>query len=69
MGPTELAELTTGSGSLSVSVNEGPPGSPDILSAIPARRVRELRFLRPLEAAARFGSRAASGPVLLVYTK
>jgi hypothetical protein len=67
--PPELAELTTTAGSLSVSVNEGPLGSPDILATIPARRVREMRYLRPLDASARFGSNAASGPVLVIYLK
>jgi hypothetical protein len=67
--PSELAEMTTAAGSLTVSVNEGPPGSPDVLSVIPVRRIREMRLLRPIEAAARFGPNSAGGPVLLVYTK
>lgn len=67
--PLGLEELDTNPGSMSVSVNEGPPGSPDILSVIPARTVREVRYLRPLDAAARFGIAVAGGPVLVVYTR
>lgn len=54
---------------LSVSINGGPVGSPDILSALPARIVREMRYLLPADAAARFGQTAGGGPVLIVYTK
>lgn len=53
--------------SFSVSINEGLPQAIDILTTIPARTVREMRYLRPLDAQARFGV-TASGPVLIVYT-
>jgi Carboxypeptidase regulatory-like domain len=56
-------------GRLSVSINEGPLGSPDILTAIPTRIIREMRYLQAMEATARFGMLAGSGPVLIVYTK
>ena len=56
-------------GRLSVSVNEGPIGSPDVLTAFPARIIREMRYLQPVEATARFGILAGGGPVLIIYTK
>jgi hypothetical protein len=54
---------------LSVSVNEGPLGSPDILTTLSVRIVREMRYLPPPEAMARFGTLSNRGPVLVVYTK
>jgi len=56
-------------GQLSVSINEGRPGSPDILTALPVRIVREMRYLLAVEAAARFGMTSGGGPVLVVYTR
>jgi hypothetical protein len=54
---------------LSVSINEGPIGSPDVLTGLPARIIREMRYLQPVDATARFGILAGGGPVLIVYTK
>jgi hypothetical protein len=54
---------------LSVSINEGRPGSPDILTAVPARIIKEMRYLNDIDAAARFGLSAGGGPVLVVYTR
>lgn len=54
---------------LSVSVNSGPLSSPDILSVLPARIIKEMRYLLPVDAQARFGLAAGGGPVLLVVTK
>lgn len=56
-------------GLLSVSINEGPLGSPDVLTTLSARFIKEMRYLRAVEATARFGQAAGSGPVLIVYTK
>lgn len=56
-------------GQLSVSINEARPGSPDILTTLPARVVKEMRYLLAVDAAARFGILAGGGPVLVVYTK
>ena len=56
-------------GRLSVSINEGRPSSPDILTALPARIVKEMRYLSDIEASARFGVSAGGGPVLVVYTR
>src|SRR5262249_1517590 len=42
-------------GRLSVSIDEGRPSSPDILTALPARIVKEMRYLSDIEASARFG--------------
>jgi len=56
-------------GRLSVSVDEGRPGSPDILTALPARIIKEMRYLSDVEASARFGLSAGGGPVLVVYTR
>ena len=67
--PLGLEQLDTNAGSMSVSVNEGPPGSPDVLSVLPARMIKEIRYLRPLDAAARFGIAVGGGPVLVVYTR
>jgi hypothetical protein len=52
-----------------VSINEGPIGSPDVLTGLPARIIREMRYLQPVDATARFGILAGGGPVLIVYTK
>jgi hypothetical protein len=54
---------------LSVSVNEGPLGSPDVLTTLSVRVIREMRYLPPVEATARFGVSAGNGPVLVVYMK
>ena len=56
-------------GMLSVSINEGPLGSPDILTTLPARAIKEMRYLLPIDATARFGIVAGNGPVLIVYMK
>jgi len=56
-------------GQLSVSINEARPGSPDILTTLPVRIVKEMRYLLAVDAAARFGILAGGGPVLVVYTK
>lgn len=56
-------------GRLSVSINEGRPGSPDILTTLPVRIIREMRYLLAVDAAARFGMSAGGGPVLVVYTR
>lgn len=55
-------------GAMTVSVNEGPLQSVDVLTMIAARTVREMRYLRPLDATGRFGVTASGGPVLIVYT-
>jgi hypothetical protein len=54
---------------LSVSINEGRPGSPDILTTLPARIIKEMRYLLAVDASARFGISSAGGPVLVVYTR
>jgi hypothetical protein len=54
---------------LTVSINEGPLGSPDVLVFIGARSVREMRYLLPADATARFGLNAGNGPVLIVYLR
>lgn len=51
----------------SVSVDEALPQAIDVLALIPARTVKEVRYLRSVEAQARFGV-TANGPVLIVYT-
>lgn len=56
-------------GRLSVSINDGRPSSPDILTAVPARIIREMRYLNDIDAAARFGISAGGGPVLVIYTR
>lgn len=56
-------------GRLSVSINEGRPSSPDILTTLPARIIKEMRYLLAVDAAARFGITAGGGPVLVVYTR
>jgi hypothetical protein len=56
-------------GQLSVSINEGRPGSPDILTTLPVRIIKEMRYLLAVEASARFGMTAGGGPVLVVYTR
>jgi hypothetical protein len=56
-------------GQLSVSIDEARPGSPDILTTLPVRVVKEMRYLVAVDAAARFGVLAGGGPVLVVYTK
>ena len=56
-------------GLLSVSINEGPLGSPDILTTLSVRSIKEMKYLRPIDATARFGVVAGSGPVLIVYTR
>ena len=54
---------------LSVSINEGRPESPDILTTLPVRIIKEMRYLLDTEAAARFGLSSGGGPVLVVYTR
>ena len=54
---------------LSVSVNEGPLGSPDVLTTLSVLMIKEMKYLPPADASARFGMTAGSGPVLIVYTK
>ena len=56
-------------GQLSVSINEGRPGSPDVLTTLPVRVIKEMRYLLAVDAAARFGMTAGGGPVLVVYTR
>ena len=56
-------------GGMLVSVNEGRPQSVDVLTILPARMVREMRYLRAVDATARFGINANGGPVLIVYMK
>jgi hypothetical protein len=56
-------------GQLSVSINEGRPGSPDILTTLPVRVIKEMRYFLAVDAAARFGMTAGGGPVLVVYTR
>ncbi|MGH7619254.1 MAG: carboxypeptidase-like regulatory domain-containing protein [Gemmatimonadaceae bacterium] len=56
-------------GQLSVSINEGRPGSPDILTTLPVRIIKEMRYFLAVDAAARFGMLAGGGPVLVVYTR
>jgi hypothetical protein len=54
---------------LSVSINEGRPGSPDILTTLPVRIIKEMRYLLAVDASARFGIGSGGGPVLVVYTR
>jgi hypothetical protein len=61
--------LGTGAGVMTISVNEGPLQSIDVLTIIPARAVKEMRYLIPTDATARFGVTAGGGPVLIVYTQ
>jgi hypothetical protein len=54
---------------LSVSINDGRPGSPDILTTLPVRIIKEMRYLADIDAAARFGISSGGGPVLVIYTR
>ena len=54
---------------LTVSVNEGPLGSPDVLTTLSVAMIREMKYLQPADATGRFGVTAGGGPVLVVYTK
>jgi hypothetical protein len=56
-------------GGMTVSVNEGPPGSIDMLKTVAVRTIREMRYLAPLDATARFGVTSDGGPVLVIYTR
>jgi hypothetical protein len=54
---------------LTVSINEGPLGSADVLTTLSVLMIREMKYLQPADATARFGVVAGGGPVLIVYTK
>jgi hypothetical protein len=54
---------------LTVSVNEGPLGSPDVLTMLSVLMIKEMKYLQPADATARFGVTTGGGPVLIVYTK
>jgi hypothetical protein len=52
----------------SVSINEATPQGLDVLETIPARTIREMRWVRATDASGRFGISANMMPVLIVYT-
>jgi len=54
---------------LAVSINEGPLASPDVLTTLSVRVVKEMRYLLAVDAQARFGVITGNGPVLIVYTR
>jgi hypothetical protein len=54
---------------LSISINEGPLGCPDVLSMFSVLMIKEMKYLQPTDATARFGMTTGGGPVLIVYTK
>ena len=51
-----------------VSIDEASPVAIDNLELIPARTIREMRWMRPTDATARFGVTANMMPVLVIYT-
>lgn len=56
-------------GTLLVSVEGGPLRGIEALASIPARLIREIRFLSATDAAQRFGSGASGGPVLFIIER
>ncbi len=71
-----LHEMNTGTraindakGSVLVSVNEGPVKEIDTLQHLSVRIIREIRYLRAIEASAQFGAASKMLPVLVVYTR